>query len=321
MIFILMGSFFTSSDVAGQELFALGGLVSSSGNNAIDWQISYEESISEHFAYSVSWLNEGHLTHHHRDGPICQLWGRTSLLDDSLTLSAGVGPYLFFDTQKSAGTQYKGIHRSWGGIGSLAGTWRIEGGWLVQLRGNYVLAESNINTASILFGIGYEFQTSAPRRSNNSAIADSIDDVYQEIAILLGGTTINASKESQTSMAASFDYRRGIFSFLDWTVGWLHEGDMEFLRRSGLTTQLWPTKSLLNGRLRIGLGLGAYVPINSRCLSETGEEEYERLLGLITPTISYRFTGDWVARFSWNRTVSSCNRDSDVLLGGIGYRF
>ncbi|MGT2456119.1 hypothetical protein ACU4GI_24095 [Cupriavidus basilensis] len=29
----------------------------------------------------------------------------------------------------------------------------------------------------------------------------------------------------------------------------------------------------------------------------------------------------WLARLSWNRTVSSHDRDTDVILGGIGYRF
>ena len=321
MVLICMGNCFTSSDVAGEEVFALGGLVSSSEKNAAAWQLSYKEDLSEHFAYSVSWLNEGRLTGHHRDGPTCQLWGQTRLLNDSLTFSAGLGPYLFFDTQQSGDPQYKDIHRSWAGIGSLAATWRAEGGWRVQLRGNYVIADSNINTASILLGIGYEFKPSAPLNSSHSAITDPGDGAYEEITVLLGGTTINASKKSQTSMAASVEYRCGILSYLDWTVGWLHEGNMEWLRRSGLTAQLWPTKSLFDRRLRIGLGLGIYVTLNTRYSSGTGEDNDEILLGIITPTISYRFKENWVVRLSWNRTVSGCNRDTDVILTGIGYKF
>lgn len=62
-----------SSPVAGQELYILGGDVNSSSETSYAWQISYMEGLSEHFAYSISWLNEGHLTGHHRDGPTFQL--------------------------------------------------------------------------------------------------------------------------------------------------------------------------------------------------------------------------------------------------------
>jgi len=321
MVLICMGSCSTNSAVAGQEIFALGGWVSSSGKSAPTWQLSYKEEFSEHFAYSISWLNEGHLAGHHRDGPTCQIWGQTRLMNDTLTFSTGLGPYLFFDTQQSGGPQYKDIHRSWAGIGSLSATWRAKGAWRVQLRGNYVMAHSDINTASILLGIGYDFNPSAPLNASHSTITDPDDSTYEEIAVLLGGMTINGSKKSQTSMAASIEYRREILSFLEWTVGWLHEGNTEWFRRSGLTTQVWPTKSLFDRRLRIGLGLGVYVALNTRYSSVTCEDDDEILLGIITPTISYQFTEKWAVRLSWNRTVSGCNLDTDVILAGIGYAF
>lgn len=323
MVFVFAGSCVTDPSAAGQEIFAFGGLVNSSEKGTAAWQLSYEESLSEHFAYSVSWLNEGHLDGHHRDGPTCQFWGRTRLLNDSLSFSAGVGPYLFFDTEQSGGRQYKDIHRGWAGIGSLAATWHTKRGWLVQLRGNYVIADSNINTASILLGIGYQLDASAQLNSGFSAEPESDTEkrTYNEITLLLGGSMINGSKESRTGMATGVEYRRGIFPYLDWTVGWLYEGNMELLRRSGLTTQLWPTKSFFDRRLSLGIGLGVYVALRTRYSNEAGQNDDETVLGIITPTISYRFKNSWLVRLSWNRTVSRYNRDTDVILMGIGYEF
>jgi len=321
IVFVFAGSCVTDPSAAGQEIFAFGGLVNSEGKNAAAWQLSYEESLSEHFAYSVSWLNEGHLDGHHRDGPTCQFWGRTRLLNDSLSFSAGVGPYLFFDTEQSGGQQYKDIHRGWAGIGSLAATWHTKRGWLIQLRGNYVIADSNINTSSVLLGVGYQFDASPSSNASSTAQPEAEGRAYNEITVLLGGTIINASKKSQTAMAANVEYRRRIFPYLDWTVGWLYEGNMELLRRSGLTTQLWPTKSFFDRRLSLGIGLGLYVTPICRYLTGTDEEDDEMLLGIITPTLSYRFENRWLMRLSWNRTISSHNRDTDVILVGVGYEF
>jgi hypothetical protein len=36
---------------------------------------------------------------------------------------------------------------------------------------------------------------------------------------------------------------------------------------------------------------------------------------------SYRFDPKWNARISWDRLVTTNNRDADILLGGVGYRF
>ena len=44
-------------------------------------------------------------------------------------------------------------------------------------------------------------------------------------------------------------------------------------------------------------------------------------VGIVTLTTSYRFHPHWGVRASWNRIVTNYNRDTDVILGGIGYRF
>jgi hypothetical protein len=43
--------------------------------------------------------------------------------------------------------------------------------------------------------------------------------------------------------------------------------------------------------------------------------------GILTMTTSCRIGRDWTARFSWSGVLSNYDRDSDILLLGIGYRF
>ena len=317
---LAMLTLFVSSPVAGQELCILGGGANSSGETARAWQIDYMEGLSEHCAYSISWLNEGHLTGHHRDGPTFQLWTRINMLNRQLSLAAGIGPYLYFDTQDSQRFSYKEIHQGLGAIGSLALTWYTESRWLFQLRGNYVLAESDINTTSIMLGIGYQLDAPSTPGPRTEATAQPGKTTNNEITVFVGGTAITNDSPEQ-SIATGIEYRRGIFRYLDWTIGWLYEGDSELLSRNGITTQIWPTRAFFGNRLTLGIGLGIYVALDVRHNPRPGEDEASRLAGIITPTISYRFGESWLARFSWSRTVTSYNRDTDVMLAGIGYRF
>ena len=58
-----------------------------------------------------------------------------------------------------------------------------------------------------------------------------------------------------------------------------------------------------------------------------GEYPYERPTGdgilssIVSMSASHRFTQHWAARVTWNRVVTRYSRDTDVLMGGIGYRF
>ena len=62
------------------------------------WQVQYMEGLGEHFAYSLSYLNQGHFIAHHRDGNAANLWVRTNLFDRQLSLGVGVGGLFYYDT-------------------------------------------------------------------------------------------------------------------------------------------------------------------------------------------------------------------------------
>ena len=46
-----------------------------------------------------------------------------------------------------------------------------------------------------------------------------------------------------------------------------------------------------------------------------------KLSGLVTIAGSYRFNPRWDAQLKWNRVVTTYDRDTDVILAGVGYRW
>ena len=65
------------SNAAHAQEFSLFGGGSRAGNtNTYTWAFNYQEGLGQYFAASFTWLNEGHIPDHHRDGQMVQVWGR-----------------------------------------------------------------------------------------------------------------------------------------------------------------------------------------------------------------------------------------------------
>src|SRR5690348_190556 len=67
----------------GQELLLLGGLQSteSLGERSYGYAYSYQHNLGENWYATFTYLNEGHVTNHHRDGHSVQLWWRYLAMD------------------------------------------------------------------------------------------------------------------------------------------------------------------------------------------------------------------------------------------------
>jgi len=305
-----------------QEFHGFGGLMQNTvtSGHSSSWQLEYLEGLGEHFAYSISYLNEGHVPGHHRDGHMAQLWARTNLLDRRLSLAAGIGPFRYFDTTAAtAGASYENDH-GWGGTMSLAATWYTDTRWLFQLRTNFIETDSSFDTFSALIGIGYQLEAPPVPGPLASSSPQRQLTTENELTAFLGQTIVN-SFISEHSYAAGIEYRRGLWRYVDWTVGWLFEGDNRLKRRNGLTTQLWATRAVLDDRVTLGIGAGPYVNVDRYHDPLREEERTNSVSGIVTLTGSYRLMQRWLVRASWNRIVTSYNRDTDVILAGIGYRF
>src|SRR6516162_5076422 len=109
------------SPAAGQELYALGGgqYTPSLHEKTYSYSIEYLENFNDYAYGTYTWLNEGHVTDHHRDGYSAQLWLRWPSASRRFTLSAGVGPYRYYDTTEIAGVGVTDEH-GWGVLGSVA---------------------------------------------------------------------------------------------------------------------------------------------------------------------------------------------------------
>jgi undecaprenyl pyrophosphate phosphatase UppP len=51
-----------------QEFSLFGGGSRAGSTNTYTWAFNYQEGLGQYFAASFTWLNEGHIPDHHRDG-------------------------------------------------------------------------------------------------------------------------------------------------------------------------------------------------------------------------------------------------------------
>jgi hypothetical protein len=295
-----------------QEVSALGGVRQNSESHADTymWQLEYMEGLGDHMAWSFSYLNEGHVRNNHRDGPASQLWAHTEVLQQRLSLAAGIGAYRYFDTAALKDGSYADDH-GWGVVSSLAATWHIQGPWLMQLRGNWVHTGHDVDNLSVLLGVGYQLDASPAVKEQ--CLPE--EPTNNEITLFFGQTTAN-SLNSDKSIAAAIEYRRSLAPSLEWTVSSLYEGDTGIQNRFGLMTQLWAVRSFFNERLSLGIGGGPYFVVDRY---HPGDDE--TVVGIFGMTASYRFGPHWTVRISWNRVVTNYNSDADIILAGIGYLF
>lgn len=119
------------------------------------------------------------------------------------------------------------------------------------------------------------------------------------------------------SAAGRIEYRRGIWRYLEWTAAALYEGRSDLIDRYGLNTQIWLAKPFFDDRLALGAGFGFYLAEDRRREDRSGVFFSE----IVSITASYRLTAQWHIRSTWDRIITDYDRDTDIFLGGIGYRF
>jgi len=321
-IFVALPLFLSGAAYA-QELTLLGGGLKESGTKEASpvWAFEYQHPLHENVALSFSWLNEGHVPGHHRDGQSIQIWGRSNVLHRRLSLAAGLGPYRYFDTTvSSAGGGYANIH-GWGTAGSLAATYYTDSRWLYQLRFNRIVARNSIDTSALMLGIGYQLEPVSERGPQVSAPPQLGKTTNNEITAFVGQTIVN-SYHSERDRAWALEYRRGLGRYVDMTLGVLNEGDPRLIRRTGLTAQIWGVREVLaSDRLVLGIGFGPYLAVDKHRAPAPGEGGTSDFSWIFTATAAFRLSRHWDARVSWNRIDTNYNRDTDVILFGAGYRF
>jgi len=312
-----------SAGAQAQELLLMGGVqhTNSPGERDDAYAYSYQQSLGENWLASYTYLNEGHVTGHHRDGHGMQLWWRHLAFDRKLALALGAGPYYYFDTtDPGAGGRYDDDH-GWAVLASASATWYIHGGpWMIQARYNRVQAWSSFKTDSLMLGIGYQLDRGdrpgpvVPPPGRNDKVTGN------ELTVMLGPSIVN-SFSSEHTLAKAVEYRRGLARYVDGTLTYQDEGESSALRRHGVAAQLWLARALFQDKLALSVGVGPYYAIDAYHPPDGSGETPSRFSAMISMSASYRLGERWLARVTWNRVVTGYDRDSDVFLAGVGYRF
>lgn len=286
------------------------------------YQLEYLEGLSEHFAVSLSYLNQGHFVEHHRDGNAVNLWVRTNKLHRQLSLAAGAGGVFYYDTIiPPPGTTPPSDFHGWGTMVNLAAKWYTENRWILELRGSWIRGGQSFDTLSVLAGLGYQLDAPPAPGPLASAPTQTGTTTDNELTVFGGETVVNIPLPEGRSRAICLEYRRGLWRYVELTAGALYEGRNSLIDRYGLTTQLWLAKPFLHDRIALGAGGGAYFAIDKR-RGDTQDRNGDVFISeIVSLTGSFRLNPHWHIRATWDRIITSYNRDSDIFLGGIGYRF
>lgn len=315
---LLAGLWLAAATVRAQEFSTQVGTTGSSLSlsSHYSWQLDYRQSLARHVAWSVSWINEGHELSHHRDGVAGQMWAVFPFHSDKFSLSLGVGAYHYFDTELlSDGTTFN--THGWTPVYSLAATYYTRTPWFYRLTANRINRANDVETHSVVAGVGYAF---GERRVRSRRQASENLTTDHELTVFAGQSVVNTA-EAEDAVAAAIEFRSGLSPHFEWSAAWIYEGNPQIIRRNGFASQLWLVDSFQGKRMTLGFGVGPYLLFDRKRAPIPGRDNPRSLAALVSPTATVRLSDTWQARLTWNRVVSKYNRDADIFLLGLGYRW
>ncbi|NJD63388.1 MAG: hypothetical protein FIA93_11805 [Deltaproteobacteria bacterium] len=306
-----------------QDLSFLAGMTDSvdTGQSSYAWQIDLRYTFADPFALSASWINEGHFDDHHRDGFATRLWGRLPLIERRFVVAFGAGVYRYFDTQTRPGGSHANVH-GWAPVYGLTGTWYTTTPWFALFGINHIHPAGDIDSTQYLLGAGYRFGKEPGDRMHASPAAPGSPPPKTtglEVMPFLG-MTVHNDLESRHGLAGGVEFRKGISRHFDGTLSWISEDNGEEIRRDGLGSQIWFVDAFLGRRLTLGVGAGLYAFYDRFRPAGGGGDPFD-VAGLLSLTTSWRFSDRWFTRINWNRVATDNDRDSDIFVLGVGYRW
>ncbi len=302
---------------AAQEVHVAGGITQDTKTSTVSgrWSVTYIQGFAKYGAFSFSYINEGHQPNHFRDGIAVQVWGHKNILNSPLLIALGIGPYAYFDTEVAPVTDAFENAHGLGIITSASATWYGLSPLLLQARLNYMLTINSFDTLSATLGIGYLLDTpvfSPGVQIKPAKIRRATDN---ELTVYLGKAILNSAKSEQNT-AYSVEYRRGLGTYVDWTIAWLTEGGNSPIGRYGVTTKLWLVHPIIRDHLEFGIGAGPYIANDN-----VTEGHRTIVAGDVSVMMVYWFNPHIGLRGNWSRIITDYSRDTDVFLGGLTYHF
>ena len=306
-----------------QELTALYGrmLTNDGRHSSFTYQVDYVQDFYKFLAASAAYVNEGHVPGHHRDGAALEVWARLPFDHNRFSVALGAGGYYYDDTRLLPDGSSADV-RGTAPILSVSGTGYLSNRWFYRATLNHIspAGEMKVNTAAM--GIGYWFgreQKPIPGLLGDTASERSyVTD--KEITVFAGQSVVNTFF-SPSGRAYALEYRRGFARHIDGTGSLIYEGNPLIVRRSGFAIQGWAVNSFFADRVTVGIGFGPYVYIDRKHPAAADSRTPAAIAGLGSLSITQRFTEHLLARLLFNRVMSNYNRDADIFLLGLGYRW
>lgn len=313
----------SAAPVSAQELTFLGGVMKTSNfeQSSYTWQLDYRQNFYRNLAGSIAYINEGHVPGHHRDGTAWQIWGRLPLFENRVAISLGLGAYYFFDTQPLPGGDTANVHGT-APIYSLSATGYLSNRWFYRFQVNQISPAKEMKVTTAAIGAGFWF--GRDKKPTPGKLGDAPEErgyiTENELTFFTGQSVVNTFLSEQ-ARAYAVEYRRGIMRHIDWTVSGIYEGDPEIIRRNGVATQVWAVNTFFHDRIAVGAGLGPYIYLDHKHPASAGKKNPAAIAPLASLTFSVRLSDHWIMRLVFDRVTSSYNRDADIFLLGLGYRW
>jgi hypothetical protein len=296
----------------GQELAALAGVAEANNPsaNTYAWQLEFQGALTPWLNGSLSWLNEGHIPDHHRDGAAAQLWLSTPKWRDWLVLSVGAGPYVYFDTEAAyTGRGYSDVH-SVAAVLSASATADLGAGWFLRLNLNDTYAPGDASTVAVLLGGGYRFGA-----GERGALPSSQPQQIQ----LFAGEMILSDPSSNEGRSYGVDYRLELARWAAWSGTWFYDPGSPSGRRNRVATQLWLVEPMAGDRLALSVGLGVYSEVGAQTNQTANSPDL--LSGLAGLRAEWRCSRRSSLVLTWNRTFTNDDDDRDIITLGYAFRF
>ena len=304
--------------VLAQELYldAGGQYTPEQRQGSYAYSFAYQHNLGDYALASFTWLNEGHVSDHHRDGYSPQFWLRSLSDERRLALALGVGPYRYYDTTRLLSTGRVTDAHDWGVLGSFEASYYLRAPWVLQLRYNYARATTSITTHTLLLGFGYQFEgATRPGPVVPPSTYGFSSDLRWEVTAMGGKTVVN-NFQSPSGVAYALEFKRRLLPWLDARLTALDEGDAHVVKRKGGAGQLGLTREFANHKADVGVAGGFYLAHDDDLRGERTQ-----LLGLLSMTMTYHLSNIWSLRAYWDRTLTTNGRDTDVALLGLGLSF
>jgi hypothetical protein len=270
--------------------------------------VNLSYGITEWFAMSGVYVNEGHPENHHRDGFAVQPGWYKDFGDWRVQFATG--PYYSMDTtRRPDGTLLNDKHL--GVLSSVALKWHPEGGkWYVGVGYNNVWMPNNLNSNSEVLFVGTDIGREVGNEGDRS-------DSKRSIGLWIGpGNNNNPGSKVKTAGQLEFPIlftEHGGYA-TSASIAGLYEGNTTLTDRMGVMAQAWAHLTFTKWTLSAGGG-----PYLER--DELREERATNILAVVSLRATRQLTRKTTVGFNFNRVLSFYHKDADIFLVGIQREF